>query len=451
MPSTAAIENSMRELRRVTRTLNLHTPPPYFSSSTTRLPYEDALTTLVERDDGPLHLYIGVPLCEEHCRFCMYFYGYADPQGRKAAECLDGIERLLAVVRPSNRRRAAGMYVGGGTPSVLDAEQIDRLLTAVNGTFTFETRSQCTFEMSPGTFSRAKVAAVARSGVTRVSFGLQSFDPAPVAAAGRAYVGPWRIAEILRDCVAEGIEEVNVDLMVGLDRESDTSLSDSVDQLLRIGDPVISIYRYRQARQAELIERGGLDEYVKTCTRRVLRAIEAGARHGREASGRADGEHIRLVPPGGLERPERNLYETRYRPQLGNSLVGFGSGARSFEHDRLFFHLEHQASKGFDLLGRQVEVSECNATSRLAAALVNELFRDFEADVKDLLEVHGPDVWGSLAPALKNLEEASVLRRADDRLVVAEEHREDWVYWEKLLYPAGWLQRRQEAQGLRIR
>ena len=442
---------SMSELRRLTRELNLHVPPSYFTTTTSRLPYEQAISSLLRGDSGPLHLYIGVPLCEEHCRFCMYFYGFADDEGRRAEECLVGIEELLRAVAPDVQRNVAGMYIGGGTPTILTARQIDRLLTAVNETFTFESTSQCTFEMSPRSFSRDKVRSMVRHGVGRVSFGVQSFDPRPVQQAGRAYVGPELVSEIISTCRTEGIDEINADLMVGLAGESAESLPESVEQLLRIGCPTVSIYRYRQARKDELESSGGLDAYVQTCESRIRRAVQVAERFGYEVSGRVDGEHIRLSAAGPCPWPERNLYETRFRPHLGNSLVGFGSGARSFSQDQRLVHCEHRAADGFKLVGREVEVEDCDGPSRLAAALVNGLFRDFYVDLKYLRDIHHATDWAGVEPAISYLVSAGILANAGELLTVALSHRAEWAYWDKLLYPTDWLRRRQQSQRLRVR
>lgn len=442
---------SMPELRRMTRELNLHVPPSYFAATTSRLPYEEAISSLLAADEAPLHLYVGVPLCEEQCRFCMYFYGFADEEGEKSEACLAGLEELCHAIAPAVGRRIAGMYVGGGTPTILAAGQIDRLLAAVNSTFTFEAGSQRTFEMSPRSFSRDKVRAMARGGVGRVSFGVQSFDVRPVRRAGRAYVGPQRVAEIIATCREEGIDEINADLMVGLADESAASLADSVEHLVGMGCPTVSIYRYRQARKAELDGRGGLDAYVRDCASSVARAVEVAAHHGYEVYGRVDGEHVRLSAPSPCPWPERNLYETRFRPHLGNSLVGLGSGARSFLRDERLVHCQHRSSAGFALVGRDVEVEDCDGPSRLAAALVNGLFRDFEVDLTPLRDVHREPDWSSVEPAISFLASAGILAATADALTVAPHHRAHWAYWDKLLYPADWLRRRQRSHRLRAR
>jgi len=449
---TSAIESRITELRDVTRRLNLHVPPSYFATSSSYVPYEDAIEPIMEADgDRPLHLYIGVPLCEEHYRFCMYFYRLVDAEGDEADACVNGLVEYLDVIAQRTHRRIAALYVGGGTPSVLAAHQIDRLMHSVNATFEFEPGSQRTFEFSPRSATQEKLAVVAACGIGRVSFGVQSFDPEPLRRAGRAYIGPTQIASIIQWAQGAGIDELNVDLMVGLDGETDSSLVASVELLLAMGCPTISIYRYRPGRFEELNERGGLDSYVAMCADRVARAVDIATNHGREVSGRIDGEHIRLIASGGCRWSDRNLYETRFRSELGNSLVGIGSAARSFLHDQYLVSSEHRAADGFELRGRPVLVEECNQLSRVAAAVVNTLFRDFTADLASVERTVGVRPESLLGEALDYLVEHGVLRAEDRQVTVVPVHRPDWAYWDKLLYPLEWIEQRKRSTRLRVR
>jgi coproporphyrinogen III oxidase-like Fe-S oxidoreductase len=341
------------ELRMLTGTLNLHVPPSYFASSTCDRRYEEAVAPILDEHAGPLHLYVGVPLCVEHCRFCMYFYGLADAGGTRAEACLRGLERFLAAIGTAGRpRQIAGSYIGGGTPTVLSAAQITRLVDAVNATFSFEPSAQRTFELSPTTASPGKVRAIVAGGYDRVSFGVQSFDPAVVSATGRTFVPPDDVARLVGVCVDAGVVEVNVDLMVGLSGESDDTLADSVASLLHAGCHTVSIYRYRPGRRSDLAERGGMDRYVRRCAARVRNAVSVARRAGWSASGRLDGEHVRLLAGPAARWPVRNLYETRFQPDLANSLVGIGVASWSFLRNEWTTRCPYRASLGYELVGR---------------------------------------------------------------------------------------------------
>lgn len=184
----------------------------------------------------------------------------------------------------------------------------------------------------------------------------------------------------------------------------------------------------------------------------MARLADLATRHGWEVEGRADGEHVRLIDPStSVRRSERNYYETRFRPQLGNSLAGIGSGARSFQRDHRFVYCAHKSREGFDLAGRLVEVQDCDLPSRVAAALVNELFREWTVDLAAIeqdVDVTVRDLFGA---ELAFLLGEGVLVEEDSWLTVAPDHRTDWMYYEKLLYPSDWLARRSASRHLRAR
>lgn len=450
----ASVVSRLERLRKLTEDLNLHTPPPYFASEMTTLPYEEALAPLwQDLAGGPLSLYLGVPLCVEHCRFCMYFYGLADEEGAKAEACVRGIEEFLRhVAGAASRRPVAGSYVGGGTPTVLSAGQIERVLAAVDTAFTFEPGAQRTFEMSPGTTSPEKARAIVAGGYDRVSFGVQSFSPEVVKATGRTFTSVDEARAVVRSCQDVGVAEINIDLMVGLADETDETVLESVGHALSSGCTTISIYRYRPARESEVRGRGGVDHYVMTCATRIARAAELAVRRGWHVEGRTDGEHVRFVDTAvSVQRAERNFYETRHRPRLGNSLVGIGSGGRSFNRNRRFVHCTPIPREHFGLLGRSVEVQDCDVPARAAAALVNELFREWTVDTVSIELDTGVTLTDLFGPELAYLLDERVLVQDGTRLSVAAEHRTDWMYYEKLLYPVEWLARRGQSTRLRAR
>src|SRR6266568_1755368 len=441
----------LADLRSLTEALNLHLPPPYFVSSTGREVYEEAIDPVLRAADGdPLNLYVGVPLCEEHCSFCMYFYGLADAEGAKAEACLRGLERFLRVIAARHGAHPiSGSYIGGGTPTVLSAEQIRRLLAAINCAFAFEAEAQRTFEMSPRSATREKVEAIVAGGYNRVSFGVQSFDRAILASVGRMWADPASVKSLISTCRSAGLNEINVDLMTGLDGEQDHTLAGAVEILLDEAQVTISIYRYRPRTSTELSARHGMNDYIMRCTGRVSAAVAVASLHGWQASGRLDGEHIRLISSSVGRWPERNVYETRYRPELRNSLIGVGVTARSFLRDERMVYCTHRNSAGYELGGRAVDVESCDMVARVSAALVNGFFRDQAIDTA-LVEVQsGLAPEAVFADELAFLIDQGVLSQTGRRYTISPSHQSEWAYLDKLFYPPDWLQRRRKMVQLR--
>lgn len=451
-PSVAQMSERVDATRAATAALNLHVPPSYFASRTGRELYEVALVPFLNSEDqGPLSLYIGIPLCAEHCRFCMYFAGLIDDQGMRTEACLAGLEAMLAAVAPVGDRPIASIYTGGGTPSVLEPSQIVRLCNGINAAFDFESGAQRTFEMSPGTATVEKIQAIVAGGYNRVSFGVQTFDAAAIAASGRSYFSPDAVARLLVELGASGVTEVNVDLLVGMEGIGPGTLATDVRALLGAGCDTISLYRYRPARADEIVRRGGMDRYVSSCIEQIEVATAVAVEYGYVRLGPVHGEHVRFARSTVSPFPDRNHYETRHRPEISNSLLGIGASARSTLRDRRYLSCKHRSTDGYELIGRLVDVEDCDPPERLAAGLVNAFYRSGEADFALHQQATGLDPADVYADELGYLERIGALEIDGTIVRVSPLARDEWVYLDKLLYPPIWLAERLRSERLRVR
>ena len=386
-----------------------------------RVHYLDALDALRLEPTDTVHLYLGVPLCEERCTFCMYYYSRTDDEGARAASTVRDLEKMIerAFADPMTPDIDA-MYIGGGTPSVLTVDEIERLLGAVNRHVRFEAGAQLTFEMSPRSATPEKITAVAAHGINRVSMGVRSFDEQVIRRAGRRPTSPQHLARCLDAAAQAGISDVNIDLLLGLDGDSETSVVASVEQLVGMGTPEISVYRYRPARADELADRGGLEAYVTRCAAQAAPAVALAERHGYHCSGRADGEHFKLsLEPKAADA--RHAYLTRFDPDLANSLVGLGSASRTSLRDERFVYCRHDPSFRVPPNDR---VADRGRHGRRSSRSAEELDYLTERDVIDV---------------------------TDGMIAVRPDRLEEWVYFDKVSYPTEWLARRERETTVRIR
>ncbi len=127
------------------------------------------------------------------------------------------------------------MFVGGGTPSLLDDELLARLLAALPAC------DELTVECNPETITTAKAQVLVEGGVTRVSLGAQSFQPHMLATLERR-ASPERVGEAVATLRAAGVENLNLDLMFGVPGQSAADLSADLDQASSLGPDHISSY-----------------------------------------------------------------------------------------------------------------------------------------------------------------------------------------------------------------
>ena len=136
---------------------------------------------------------------------------------------------------------ADSIYLGGGTPTVLDSQQLERLFVTVKQNFRLSTDAEITVECAPGTLSDPVLETLLRCGVNRVSLGVQSFIDQEAAAVGRLH----RKATVLDDVDRlrrAGITDINVDLIAGLPHQTAESWNVSLQSAIDLGVPHVSVY-----------------------------------------------------------------------------------------------------------------------------------------------------------------------------------------------------------------
>jgi oxygen-independent coproporphyrinogen III oxidase len=194
----------------------------------------------------PLGIYISVPFCRTKCSYCNFasdvfsravFEKYVD---RLCAD-IEQAPRTAAEMGGKFERSVDSIYLGGGTPTVLEAQQLDRIFSAVRHNFDVESNAEITVECAPGTLADATLESLLRCGVNRFSLGVQSFVDQEAAAVGRLHKRGTVLAEIDR-LRASGITNINVDLIAGLPHQTIESWAYSVSEAIATRVPHVSVY-----------------------------------------------------------------------------------------------------------------------------------------------------------------------------------------------------------------
>ena len=178
-------------------------------------PKSTALTTL-----PPLALYIHYPWCVRKCPYCDFNSHEAKggsgniPEDDYVAALIADLEAALPQIWG---RRIVSLFIGGGTPSLLSAAGLDKLLAALRARLVLLPEAEITLEANPGTVEAAKFAAFRASGINRISLGIQSFDDRHLAALGRIHSASETRRAI--DLALRHFERVNLDLIYALPQQ----------------------------------------------------------------------------------------------------------------------------------------------------------------------------------------------------------------------------------------
>lgn len=194
----------------------------------------------------PLGIYISVPFCRTKCSYCNFasdvfsrtvFERYVD----RICSDIASAPQTAAVMRGVLEQEIDSIYLGGGTPSVLDPAQLTRIFAAVREQFQILPDPEITVECAPSTLNLELIETLLRCGVNRVSLGVQSFVDEEARAVGRLHKRVTVLEEIDRLRRA-GISNINIDLIAGLPHQTSETWQTSLNQTIETGAPHVSVY-----------------------------------------------------------------------------------------------------------------------------------------------------------------------------------------------------------------
>lgn len=203
---------------------------------------------------SPLGLYLHIPFCQAICSYCNFNRGLLDA---------DLKQRYVSALETEIRRAPGGpadtIFFGGGTPSLLEAEEVARLIEACRETFDVAPGAEVTLETNPETVTPDRLIAFREAGVTRISFGVQSFDDDELARLGRIHSAA-RAKEAIVAAQGLGFASVSFDLMLWLPAQTRQTWRHTVDQALALAPDHLSLYLlelYPNAPLKEAMARAG--------------------------------------------------------------------------------------------------------------------------------------------------------------------------------------------------
>jgi oxygen-independent coproporphyrinogen-3 oxidase len=193
-----------------------------------------------------LGVYISVPFCPTKCSYCNFA---SDVFSRAVFERY--VERVVSDINHASEtaERMGGhfegavdtVFLGGGTPTILDITQLERLFVTISQKFVVRSDAEITVECAPGTLTPAMIDALRRCQVNRVSLGVQSFVDVEAASVGRLHQRATVLDDIAR-LRASGIADINIDLIAGLPHQTAESWEFSLAEAIASGVPHISVY-----------------------------------------------------------------------------------------------------------------------------------------------------------------------------------------------------------------
>lgn len=350
--------------------------------------FRDALAEIARAEEGPpLSIYVHLPFCKSICHFCGC-HALVARTPERIGRYLDALETEARTLEQLLRstRSIAELHFGGGSPSLLDADQFQRVMAMLRTAFRFVERPVISLEADPRTTTSEKLRRYRALGVRRVSFGFQDLDEAVQHAIGRDQSAAVA-KQAFVDARAAGFEEINVDLCYGLPGQTEATFGRTIAEVAALRPERIAIFGYAHVPWAKPMQRLIPAESLPGAELRLR--LMAAARAALVADGyRAIGLDHFALPADGLARAaeagtlHRNFQG--YTATNTGGVIGLGLSAISdlpagyYQNQRTLAAYQRTASAGMLPTERGVARS---ADDVVRGRIIREFMCRFRLDV----------------------------------------------------------------------
>ncbi len=342
-----------------------------------------------------LSLYLHVPFCTKLCWYCgchTTIVSEYDPVIRYRYLLLREIDLVTDAM--SARHAVSHVYWGGGTPTILKPSDFADICGRLRDRFHVSSNTKMSVEIDPRGFTREMAAALARAGTTRASLGVQDFDPEVQTAINR--VQPYEVTAQTVDWLrAEGIEDINIDLIYGLPRQTVRSIAATVERTLSLAPTQVALFGYAHVPWMKRHQRL-LDEYALPDTRArwtlYWAASEQLAGHsmipvGLDHFAAPDSALARAAALGGIHRNFQGYTTDDAAVLLGFGVSAIGTLPQGYVQNAPKISHYREAIAGANLA--TVRGCVIGPDDRLRREVISALMCNLEVDIGMLCQAHG--------------------------------------------------------------
>ena len=162
------------------------------------------------KENSPMEIYIHIPFCIRKCDYCDFLSGPSGP--KEQADYVQALLREIQAAEEGEGRSVSSIFIGGGTPSVLDERLLGDILREIRNRFKMKEDAEITIEVNPGTANIGKLQAYREMGINRLSIGLQSPEDRELKILGRIH-NYGQFLETYQEARTVGFDNINIDLM----------------------------------------------------------------------------------------------------------------------------------------------------------------------------------------------------------------------------------------------
>ena len=219
-----------------------------------------AQQALEQMEDNTVSLYLGIPFCPSRCAYCSFVSSSIEKSADLIAPYVDALceeVRKTGQLLRERGQKVTSVYIGGGTPTTLSAEQLARLMDVTANAMDFSALREYTVEAGrPDTITPEKLRAIRAGGADRVSINPQTMEDAVLERIGRKHTAQDMV-RAYEQARAAGFPVINMDTIAGLDGDTPEGFAHTIEQLVQLDPENITVHTLAIKRGADLSDRAG--------------------------------------------------------------------------------------------------------------------------------------------------------------------------------------------------
>ncbi|MDR0194656.1 MAG: radical SAM family heme chaperone HemW [Myroides sp.] len=355
-------------------------------------------------------IYIHIPFCKQACHYCDFHFSTSL---KKKEEMLDSIKRELFLRKDELEGEIIEtIYFGGGTPSILEVDEINAMIQSVYDLFEVIDAPEITLEANPDDLDSATLHKLAESGVNRLSIGIQSFEEADLKMMNRAHNSTEAIQCL--EIATTLFDNISIDLIYGIPNMSNERWLSNVQRILDLGIPHISCYALT------VEERTALNKLIK---KGVIPSPEEEVAHQHfmllietlRANGYIHYELSNFAKPGYYSKNNSAYW-------LGKKYLGIGPSAHSFDGVHRSWNIANNSLYIKDIAEDKLplEIEELSLTDRYNEYIMTGLRTIWGVDLNRVKREFGEAYYDYLVRLSSSFIEEELMKKESDILTITD-------------------------------
>ncbi len=354
-------------------------------------------------------IYIHIPFCKQACHYCDFHFSTSL---KKKGVLVEALVTELELRKEENNGAVETIYFGGGTPSLLTAEEISIILNAVFENYPVGDHPEITLEANPDDLNAEVLQELANSNINRLSIGIQSFFEEDLQLMNRAHNATEALQSI--QLAKQYFDNISIDLIYGIPGMSDERWQENLAQTLALEIPHISSYALTvepKTALKKMIETGKVQPIDEERSKAHFEILLATL----EEAGFVNYEFSNFGKPGYFSQNNTAYW-------LGKPYLGIGPSAHSFDGEHRSWNVNNN-TKYIKSIQQQIvpaEVEELSVTDRYNEYVMTRLRTQFGVNLQEIKNLFGEKIALYFEKEARVFFEKELLKEEDDKILITK-------------------------------